>query len=131
MKIDTRTSSLFIFILGFVGFLFVMVALVTFNLPSTLHALGTPANPGFMPLQTEGNGLAILGLAIGAGLAIGLAGIGGGVGMGTASAAALGAITEKPETFGKSILYVVFIEAIAIYGFVIAFLLVGYIGTLV
>ncbi|NHI82895.1 MAG: V-type ATP synthase subunit K [Candidatus Thorarchaeota archaeon] len=84
-----------------------------------------------MPLQTEGNGLAILGLAIGAGLAIGLAGIGGGVGMGTASAAALGAITEKPETFGKSILYVVFIEAIAIYGFVIAFLLVGYIGTLV
>jgi len=51
--------------------------------------------------------------------------------MGTASAAALGAITEKPETFGKSILYVVFIEAVAIYGFVIAFLLVGYIPSLV
>ncbi|RDE12377.1 MAG: V-type ATP synthase subunit K [Candidatus Thorarchaeota archaeon] len=74
-------------------------------------------------------GLAIMGLAIGAGLALGLAGIGAGLGMGTASAAALGAITEKPETFGKSILYVVFIEAVAIYGFVIAFLLIGLIST--
>jgi V/A-type H+-transporting ATPase subunit K len=131
VKIDTRTSSLFMFFLGLIGFLCAMAALATFNLPSTLHALGAPANPGIVPLQTEGSGLAILGLAIGAGLAIGLAGIGGGVGMGTASAAALGAITEKPETFGKSILYVVFIEAIAIYGFVIAFLLVGYIPNLI
>ncbi|TFG33522.1 hypothetical protein EU527_08155 [Candidatus Thorarchaeota archaeon] len=77
----------------------------------------------------DSTGLAILGIAIGAGLALGLAGIGASLGMGTASAAALGAITEKPETFGKSILYVVFIEAVAIYGFVIAFLLVGYIPT--
>ena len=87
---------------------------------------------GFVPLQaTEGAGMAILGLAIGAGLAIGLAGIGASLGMGTASAAALGAITEKPETFGKSILYVVFIEAVAIYGFVIAFLLIGYVPNLI
>jgi len=39
--------------------------------------------------------MAILGLAIGAGLVLGLAGIGASLGMGTASAAALGAITEK------------------------------------
>ena len=76
-------------------------------------------------------GMAILGLSIGAGLALGLAGVGAAIGMGTASAAALGAITEKPETFGKSILYVVFIAAVAIYGFVIAFLLVGYIPNLI
>ncbi len=82
-------------------------------------------------LQADANtGLALLGIAIGAGLAIGLAAIGGGLGMGTASAAALGAITEKPETFGKSILYVVFIEAVAIYGFVIAYMLLGYIPQL-
>lgn len=98
-------------------------------MPAT--ALGVSPAPGFGILQDEGSGWGILGLAIGAGLAIGLAGIGGGMGMGTASAAALGAITEKPETFGKSILYVVFIEAIAIYGFVIAFLLVGYIPQLI
>jgi V/A-type H+-transporting ATPase subunit K len=100
--------------------------------PTTLSALGATPGYGFEPLQTaEGAGMAILGLAIGAGLAIGLAGIGASLGMGTASAAALGAITEKPETFGKSILYVVFIEAVAIYGFVIAFLLIGYVPNLI
>jgi len=98
---------------------------------AVMSALATPTNSGFQLLQTGGeNAIAIMGIAIGAGLALGLAGIGAGLGMGTASAAALGAITEKPETFGKSILYVVFIEAVAIYGFVIAFLLVGNISLL-
>jgi len=60
---------------------------------------------------------------IGAGMAIGLAGLGAGVGMGTASAAAIGAMAEKPETFSKSLIYIVFIEAIAIYGLVVAFML--------
>lgn len=99
--------------------------------PLTMKVLGIGGVQGIVPLQTETTGWAILGIALGAGLAIGLTGIGASLGMGTASAAALGAITEKPETFGKSILYVVFIEAIAIYGFVIAFLLMGYLPTLV
>ncbi|MEM1658521.1 MAG: ATP synthase subunit C [Candidatus Jordarchaeales archaeon] len=61
---------------------------------------------------------------IGAGLAIGLAGLGAGVGMGTAGAAAIGAITERPEVFGRTMIYIVFIEAIAIYGLVVAFMLI-------
>jgi V/A-type H+-transporting ATPase subunit K len=64
-------------------------------------------------------------VGMGAGLAVGLAGLGAGIGMGTASAAAIGAISEKPEVFGRSIIYIVLIEAIAIYGFVISFLLLG------
>jgi len=60
---------------------------------------------------------------IGAGIAIGFAGLGAGVGMGTASAAAIGAMAEKPETFSKSLIYIVFIEAIAIYGLVVAFMI--------
>ncbi|MHA1480463.1 MAG: ATP synthase subunit C [Candidatus Thorarchaeota archaeon] len=126
MKINTRTINYLMFIMGVIVLTFVISFLI---IPAT--ALGVSPAPGFQALQDEGSGWGILGLAIGAGLAIGLAGIGGGMGMGTASAAALGAITEKPETFGKSILYVVFIEAIAIYGFVIAFLLVGYIPSLI
>ena len=111
-----------------------VIAAITFGMlesSAVMSALATPTNSGYQLLQTGGeNAIAIMGIAIGAGLALGLAGIGAGLGMGTASAAALGAITEKPETFGKSILYVVFIEAVAIYGFVIAFLLVGNISTL-
>jgi V/A-type H+-transporting ATPase subunit K len=126
MKHDTLITSLSLFVFGAAVFAFVASLLA---MPAS--ALGRSTAPGLGILQTtDGAGLGILGLAIGAGLAIGLAGIGGGIGMGTASAAALGAIIEKPETFGKSILYVVFIEAIAIYGFVIAFLLIGYIPIL-
>lgn len=112
-----------------------VLAVITFGMlenSAVMNALATPTNSGYQLLQTGGDAaLGILGLGIGAGIALGLAAIGAGLGMGTASAAALGAITEKPETFGKSILYVVFIEAVAIYGFVIAFLLVGYIPSLV
>ncbi|WP_420804958.1 V-type ATP synthase subunit K [Aeropyrum camini] len=61
--------------------------------------------------------------AIGAGLAVGLAGIGGGYAVGVAGAAAISSITEKPEMFGRSLLFVVLGEGIAIYGLLIALLL--------
>ena len=64
-------------------------------------------------------------IAIGAGLAIGLAGAGAGIGLGTATTAVVAAVTEKPETFGKLLVLLALIEAIAIYGFVIAFVLFG------
>lgn len=61
---------------------------------------------------------------IGAGLAVGIAGLGASIGMGMAGSAAIGAITEKPETFGKAFLFIVLIEAVAIYGLLVAILLV-------
>lgn len=132
MKFDNRITSLVMYLFGVVLFTLAVSVISMADASTVFKALGTPTAPGFEPLQiADGAGMGILGLAIGAGLALGLAGVGAAIGMGTASAAALGAITEKPETFGKSILYVVFIEAVAIYGFVIAFLLVGYIPNLI
>ena len=64
-------------------------------------------------------------IAIGAGLALGLSGAGAGLGLGTAASSASAAITEKPEAFGKLLVFLALIEAIAIYGFVIAFVLTG------
>ncbi|MFW9851888.1 MAG: ATP synthase subunit C [Candidatus Thorarchaeota archaeon] len=61
---------------------------------------------------------------IGAGLAVGLAGLGSSIGMGMAGSAAIGAITEKPEVFGKAFLFIVLIEAVAIYGLLVAILLI-------
>ena len=61
---------------------------------------------------------------IGAGLAVGIAGIGASIGMGMAGSAAIGAITEKPEVFGRAFLFIVLIEAVAIYGLLVAILLV-------
>jgi len=126
MKIDNRFKFIAMMMMGIVMLTLAVFAIAMADASTVLRALGAPVDNGFIPAQIgDGDGWAILGLGVGAGLALGLAGIGAGLGMGTASAAALGAITEKPETFGKSILYVVFIEAVAIYGFVIAFLLVG------
>ena len=60
---------------------------------------------------------------IGAGIAAGLAAFGAGIGLGTASAAAIGAIAEKPELLGRTLLYIVLIEAIAIYGLAMFFII--------
>ena len=49
--------------------------------------------------------------------------MGSGVGLGTASAAAIGAIAEKPELLGRTLLYIVLIEAIAIYGLAMFFII--------
>ncbi|WP_287588478.1 ATP synthase subunit C [Candidatus Borrarchaeum sp.] len=62
-------------------------------------------------------------IAIGVGVLLGLAGLGAALGMGMASSAACGAIAEKPEIYGRTMLFIVFIEAIAIYAFVIALMM--------
>ncbi len=64
-------------------------------------------------------------IGLGVGLAMGLVGLGCGYGMAITSSAAIAAITEKPEVFGKTVLYVVFIEAIAIYALIVSIMLTG------
>ena len=60
---------------------------------------------------------------IAAGLAVGLAGIGGGIAVGSGAPAAITATSEDPKSFAKSMLFVALGEAIAIYGLVIALLM--------
>ncbi len=67
-------------------------------------------------------------VAIGAAVAIGLTGLGAGYGIGATGSASIGAIAEKPDMFGKTMVYVAFAEAIAIYGLLIAFMLLFSIG---
>lgn len=61
---------------------------------------------------------------IGAGLAMGFAGLGAGLGMGIATSGALASMVDKPEIFSNAILLIVLIEAVAIYGLVVAFLII-------
>ena len=96
-----------------------------------IRSLNVVPNLGFALLQVTDPILGVIGLALAASIVLGGSGVGAALGMASTSAAALGAITERPELFGKTVLYVVFIEAVAIYGFVIAFMLIGYIPTLI
>lgn len=75
--------------------------------------------------QAAGAGYATMGKAIGAGLAIGLSGVGAGYAVGAAGAAMISAITEKPEMFGRAIVVVALGEGIAIYGLLIAILVMS------
>jgi len=56
-------------------------------------------------------------------LAVGLFSIGAGIAVARATSAATAALTEKPELFGRTIVYVGMAEGIAIYGLLIAFLI--------
>jgi len=59
-------------------------------------------------------------MAIGAGIAIGLPGLGAGIGLSIATSGIAAAGAERPEIIGKFFIFVVFIEAIAIYGLIIS-----------
>lgn len=61
---------------------------------------------------------------IGAGLAVGLSGIGGGIAVASSAAAALGAISENEGAFGKSLIFVGLAEGVALYGLIVALLLI-------
>ena len=64
-------------------------------------------------------------IAVGAGLAMAGAGIGAGYGIGISGAATVSASTERPEMFFRGFLIVALAEAVAVYGFIIAIILMG------
>jgi V/A-type H+-transporting ATPase subunit K len=70
---------------------------------------------------STGMGLAILG----AGIPTALSTIGAGIAVGPIGAASLAAITEKPETLGRTLIYLGLAEGIAIYGLVVSILLLN------
>ena len=68
-----------------------------------------------------GKGLALIGI----GLPTALAAIGAGIALGPVGSAALAVIAEKPEMFGRTLIYMGLAEGIAIYGLVMSILLLG------
>jgi len=58
-----------------------------------------------------------------AAIAIGVTGAASAAAIAMTGTAAVGALSEKPEIFGKTILYIAFAEAIAIYGLLVALMI--------
>ena len=97
-------------VLGFEAINVVLVVLV-------LSLLGQPA------LAQELGGSQ--GSFMAAAISTGLAAIGAGIAVGIAGAAAIGAVAEKPELLGRTLIFVGLAEGIAIYGLIIAFMVLG------
>jgi V/A-type H+/Na+-transporting ATPase subunit K len=88
------------------------------------------AIPGSVAAQTGGGtgsadykpiGIGLI--AIGAGIAIGIAGMATGRAQAEIGAAAVGAVAEDPNLFGKSLILTVIPETIVIFGLVVALIL--------
>jgi len=101
----------FNFIIGFMAAGLMMVWLAS---PSTVLAAGA-AQAGAVDQYAT----------LAAALSTGLASIGAGIAVGGSGAAAVGATAEKPESFGRSLIFVGLSEGIAIYGLMISFIILG------
>ena len=67
-------------------------------------------------------------IAIGAALAVGLSAIGAGIAEKEIGAAAIGAMAEKEELFGKGLILTVIPETLVIFGLVVAIMILGLAG---
>ena len=67
-------------------------------------------------------------IALGAGLAVGLAALATGYAQARIGAAAMGAVTEKPELIGRAILLVAIPETLVILGFAVAAMIILLLG---
>ncbi len=101
----------FNFIIGFMAAGLMMVWLAS---PSAVLAAGA-AQAGAVDQYAT----------LAAALSTGLASIGAGIAVGGSGAAAVGATAEKPESFGRSLIFVGLSEGIAIYGLMISFIILG------
>jgi V/A-type H+/Na+-transporting ATPase subunit K len=62
-------------------------------------------------------------VALAAALATGVGALGAGLAVGMTGSAALGTIAERPESFGRALIFVGLAEGIAIYGLIVSFLI--------
>ncbi|MGD8497328.1 MAG: ATP synthase subunit C [Chromatiales bacterium] len=105
-----------------ITFVIAQVGLVALGFQDVLAA--EPAGGEAAREISVGMGLAL----IGAGIPTALATIAAGIAVGPVGAAALAVIADKPEAFGRSLVYLGLAEGIAIYGLVVTILMLGTIG---
>ena len=92
-------------------------------LATVLGMGGTAAAAGEEVAAAASSGLADGLKYVGAALAVGLSGIGGGIAVAASASAALGAISENDKAFGKALIFVGLAEGVALYGLIVALLL--------
>lgn len=100
----------------------VLLLSLVFMLVLSVPVLAADSSAAATAATTDINpGLAYLAAA----LAMGISAIGGGIAVGAGAPAAIGALTEDPKSFGKAMIFVALGEGIALYGMLIAILILA------
>jgi len=102
----------------------VMLAVVLAATIHTAFAQGTKTGEALTAAMTEVNSRYYMAVVVGAALAAGFGFLGGGFAVAKVGAAALGAASERPELLIRSLVFVALGEGIAIFGLVVAILLI-------
>ncbi len=105
------------FILNMVSFFSILVLAAILPIGGLVNA----AEATETAVQNSSAGWAYLSAA----LAVGFGCIGGGIAVGAGAPAAIGAVAEEPKSFGKAIIFVALGESVALYGLIIAFMILG------
>ena len=109
-------------VLGLNSLTVALLGIASLTLLSHAFAGTASAAPAWQQATTSRSELLFMAAAISTGLAT----IGAGIAVGATGAAALGSVAERPELFGRSLVYVGLAEGIAIYGVIISILILGY-----
>jgi len=103
----------------------VVLALALSAVGTALLLFAGPATAAGAPGSSGGGGDAWSFGLLAAALSTALAALGAGFAVGRVGTAAIGALAEKPELFGRLLIFVGLAEGIAIYGLIIAIILIG------
>ena len=115
------------FALAGVGALLLVGAVVMLAVMATGDPAGATAaaHAGHAAVTSAGSGTKSTGALIGAAIAVAGSTIGAGIAVAYAGSAALAAMSERPELFGRAMVIVGLAEGIAIYGLIIGIILIG------
>lgn len=95
--------------------LLVLAPVMAETVTATQEAAAAPQNPEVMKWGF-----------IAAALVAGLSALGAAYAVAVVGGAAMGAVAEKPETAGRALVFVGLAEGIAIYGLIVAIMILGY-----
>jgi len=107
--------------INLITFMLAIFAMLFIGIQEVMAVTGEVATTAVNHDISIGKGLALIGI----GLPTCFATIGAGISVGPIGAASLAAISDKPENFGRSLIYLGLAEGIAIYGLVVTILLMA------
>ncbi len=119
MKPEPRKAPLLAAIAAIAALVALLAVVATLPFLAGAQAAPPPAAPGGAMVEGLAWGL------VSAALATGLATLGAGVAVGKLGAAAVGALAERPELFGRLLIFVGLAEGIAIYGLIVSILILN------